>query len=261
MGRFDGKIVLIGGNLGKIKKGKFVIGLGGAIAKHLLDEGAQIIVIDLDENISKQCENVIDGIKAMHCDLLKDRTYTTRDIIDDRGRLKIEVDWINNPALDMVKEIVKKYGKLDILITNFDQFKQGKAENCTEEMYDELRNNNIWPLFHLLAAVREQFKKQHEDTGAFAKVVMITSITGRAGLSMGALYSAFKGSIVGLTKSLAREFSRFANVNTVAIGPLAIKRMQGPKDRIISDYITTQTEMANTPLTFEKITPLTTFLA
>lgn len=262
--KFEGKIALVGGNLGKFKKNKFVLGLGGAIAKRLISDGCEkVYIIDTDETISQECVKFLggDNIESVHCDLFTERTYKEHPFVDDRGRDKIDIEWLDFPALDMVKDIVKKHGKIDILVTNFDKFEKARVELSSEELYNNLRDQMLWPVFHLLAAVREQFKTQKEETGVMSKVVMVTSVFGKAGLSLGSIYSAFSGSIVGLTKCLAREFSRFANVNAIACGPLAEKRMQGPKDRVVSSFISTATEMADKPLSLEKVAPTVTFLA
>lgn len=264
MTKFEGKIAIVGGNLGKIKKNKFILGLGGAIAKRLISEGAKkVFVIDTNETVSIECAKFLgdDKIESVHCNLFTERTFKEHPFIDDRGRDKIDIEWLDFPALDMVKNIVKKYGKIDILVTNFDKFEKARVELSSEELYNSLRDKMLWPVFHLLAAVREQFKAQMEKTGEMSKVVMVTSVFGKAGLSLGSLYSAFNGSLVGLTKCLAREFSRFANVNAIACGPLAEKRMQGPKDRVVSSFISTATEMADKPLSLEKVAPTVTFLA
>ncbi|MFX1236378.1 MAG: SDR family NAD(P)-dependent oxidoreductase [Promethearchaeota archaeon] len=261
MNRFKGKVALVCGNLGKIRENKFVIGLGGAIARNLLSEGAKVLVLDLNEKISTECAKALGNkIKAVHCDLFRERTYNEHPYVDERGKDKIEVEWLDFPALDMVKEIVKDYGKLDILVTNFDHFAMAKIEKSSEDLYNELRDKNLWPVFHLLAAVREQFKKQKEATGEIAKILIVSSIFGKAGLSVGSLYSAFNGSLVGLTKAMAREFSRFANVNAIAMGPISERKMQGPKDRVVSAYIATQTEMANNPMSLEDVAPSVSFL-
>ena len=264
MEKFEGKIALVGGNLGRIKKNKFILGLGGAIAKRLISGGcAKVFVIDTEEVISQQCVKFLgdDRIESVHCDLFTERTFKEIPFIDDRGRDKIDIEWLDFPALDMVKNIVKKYGKIDILVTNFDKFEKARVELSSEELYSSLRDKMIWPVFHLLAAVREQFKAQMEETGVMSKVVMVTSVFGKAGLSLGSIYSAFSGSIVSLTKCLAREFSRFANVNAIACGPLAEKKMQGPKDRVVSSFISTATELADQPLSLEEVAPTVVFLA
>jgi NAD(P)-dependent dehydrogenase (short-subunit alcohol dehydrogenase family) len=268
MGKLDGKVALVGGNLGKMKKKDdqevFAIGLGGVIAKTFVAEGAQVIVVDLEFKIAEECAKSIGGsIKAMNCDILKDRAYEMKDMPDEKnpGAMKKELSWIDNPSLKLVNDIVAEFGKLDILITNFDYFDSGRIENNSEEFYNKMRDQNIWPTFHLLAAVRDQFASQNKTNGTYAKVVMITNMVGKAGMSLGALYSAFKASIIGLNKGLAREFGRFANVNTVAYGPFTDKNLQGPRDRVKKAFMVTSSDMANQDITPEKVAPMVLLLA
>jgi NAD(P)-dependent dehydrogenase (short-subunit alcohol dehydrogenase family) len=262
MGKYDGKIALVGGNLGKLKKDKLKEGLGYHIAKILVDGGAQVCLVDLDFAVTQACATALGGkAKAYDCDLIKDRTYETEEYVDDRGRNKTRVLWKDNPALDMVNQIVGEFGKLDILITNFDKYERARLDSSDVALFDDLRDQNVTPVFHLLAAVREQFSTQTKTAGTYAKVVMITCMVGKSGITLGSLYAAFKGSIIGLTKSLAREFGRFANVNAVAYGPLAEKKMQGPKEKAKGGFMATQTDMASQPITFEKVAPLAAFLA
>lgn len=261
MGKLDGKIALVAGNLGDIKKDKFILGLGGYIAKDLADQGANVIVIDLDAEISKVCTKHLSHakIKAKACDLLKDRLYETKSYEED-GRVKTDVVWTVSPAHDLVKEIVAEYGKLDALVINFDYFEKGKIVDLTEEEYVKLRDQNVMPVFHLLAAVREQFAAQMKSIGSYAKVVIITNMVGKAGLNMGAVYSAFKGSMIGLTKNTAREFARFSNVNAVAIPPLGDKNLQGPPERMKKGFFITSTDMGNLSIMPQHITPLVSLL-
>lgn len=259
---FENKVCLVAGNLGKLKKDKFTCGLGGLIAQQLVADGAQVVAIDLDYEVAKACAASIGGkIKAYECDLLKDRSSEETDYTDERGNAKTSVKWTDNPALEMVEEVVANFGKIDAVISNFDYFQQARVDNSDEDFFDKMKQMNVAPIFHLLAGVREQLSLQRKTQGTYAKIVIITNIMGKAGMSLGSIYSAFKGSMVGLTKSLAREFARFANVNGVAHGPLSEKKMQGPKDRVKKNYMATQTEMSNLPLTIKNIAPLARFLA
>lgn len=262
MGRFDGKIALIGGNLGKLKGEKFKMGLGAVIAKTLLAEGAQVCLVDLDFAVTQACVSHLGGnTKAYDVDLMKDRVFETEDFVDERGRKKQKVIWKDNPALKLVEDIVSEFGKLDVLISNFDKFERARLDASDVALFDELRDVNITPMFHLLAAVREQFSTQAKTQGTFAKVVLITSMVGKSGMTLGAIYSAFKASTIGLTKSMAREFGRFANVNAVAYGPLAEKKMQGPKEKTKDGFMVTQSDMAKQPITFDKVAPMVCLLA
>ncbi|MHA1338400.1 MAG: SDR family NAD(P)-dependent oxidoreductase [Promethearchaeota archaeon] len=264
MGKLDGKVALVGGNLGKIKKDKFIMGLGGYIAKDLAEAGANVLIVDLDPKVTEECAKALgnEKIKPKQCDLLKDRTFETKKYVNERGEEKTQVVWTDNPALDLVKDIVEEFGHLDILVTNFDYFEKGKLEKFNEEFWVTMRENNLTPIFHLLAAVREQFAAQRKQQGTFAKVVMMTNIAGKAGLSMATVYSALKASIVSLVKSMAKEFGRFANVNGVAIAPLSDKNLQGPKDRMKKQFIAgiVATERSKIELKPKHITPLVTLL-
>ncbi|MBN2155975.1 MAG: SDR family oxidoreductase [Candidatus Lokiarchaeota archaeon] len=258
----EGKIALVAGNLGKLKNDKFILDLGGYIAKYLADEGANVIVIDLEEGITKSCVKHLGHtkIKAKTCDLLKDRAYETKNFEED-GRVKTDVIWTDSPAHTLIKEIIDEYGKLDALVTNFDYYEKEKILDITEESYAKMRELNVIPVFHLLAAVREQFSAQTKTTGSFAKVVILTNMVGKAGLNMAAVYSAFKASMIGLTKNTAREFGRFASVNAVAMAPLGGKSMQGPKERAKKVFaLITSTAMGNLSIMPEHITPLVGFL-
>ena len=262
MGKFDDKICLIGGNLGKFKKDTFKIGLGGVIAKKIVEQGGQACIVDTDFAVTKACAELIGGkIKAYECDFFTDRTYDTEKFVDDRGRNKTRVVWKDFPALKMVNDIVQEFGKLDVLITNFDKFEQKRVDKTDIELFDYLRDQTVWPTFHLLSAVRDQLSTQRKTQGTYAKVVILTSMMGKAGMGAAAIWAAFKGSMIGLTKSLAREFGRFANVNAVAMGPLSERKMQGPKDRVKGAYLTTSSDLSNQPMTFEKITPMVLLLA
>jgi 3-oxoacyl-[acyl-carrier protein] reductase len=263
MGKFDGKVAIVGGNLGKEKKGEFVLGLGGEIAKKLVAEGAQVVVVDLSFADAQACAKSIGGkIKAVDVDLVKDRTFEMKEIETDKGPKK-EAVWVENLPLKMTEDIVAEFGKIDAVICNFDYFDKARLDNTTMELYEELLAKNVTPTFHLLAGVREQLANQTKKDGSYAKVVLITSMVGKAGMSLGTVYSAMKGAMIGLNKALAREFGRFANVNTVAIGPLAdTKKYQGPKDNIKKgNFMVTSSDMSNINLEPSHIIPMVMLLA
>ena len=106
MGKFDGKVALVAGNLGAMKNGEFAPGLGNEVAKRLVEEGAQVVVVDTDFAVADACASAIGGsIKALECDLFKDREYETEEVETEKGP-KTEVKWTDNPALTLVESIV-----------------------------------------------------------------------------------------------------------------------------------------------------------
>ena len=263
MAEFAGKVALVAGNLGKFKKDKFKMGLSGVIAQKLINNGCKVCIVDTDYEITKACAEKInnENVKAYECDFFAECESETEKFVDDRGRNKTRVIWKFAPAHELVQNIIKEFKKLDILITNFDEFEQARIDQTDDELYNYLRDQNTLPVFHLISAVRDVMSNQKKREGTYGKIVFITNIVGKAGLSFATMYSAFKGALVGLTKCLAKEFGTFANVNSVAIGPLSEKKMQGPKDRIKKNYLLTQTAVCDKPLTFQDIAPLATFLA
>jgi NAD(P)-dependent dehydrogenase (short-subunit alcohol dehydrogenase family) len=262
MGKMDGKVALVAGNLGKIKDGAFKSGLGALIAKDLADEGAKVIVLDLDVADAEACAKSLNSpnIKAKACDLLKDRTFETKKFTNERGEEKTEIVWTDNPALKLVEQIADEFGKLDALVTNFDYVEKGRLENMTDDEYKNMYKFNIKPVFHLLAGVRDQFSAQNKKDGSLAKVVMMTNMLGKGGASTVTVYCGFKAAIVHGVKTVCREFGKFAYVNSVAMAPLSSKGAQGPSDRLKKQFFFTSGPMANIDINFEHIVPVVRLL-
>jgi NAD(P)-dependent dehydrogenase (short-subunit alcohol dehydrogenase family) len=161
-----------------------------------------------------------------------------------------------------VNEIAEEFGSIDACIMCFDKFGKERVDKIKSEDFDDLVTANIWPVFHLFSALRDQVAKQAKEGKEWAKLVNVFSFVGKAGMSMAGVYSALKGSMIGLNKGLAREFGRFANVNAVAYGPLAGKGMPGPEDRAKKQWMVTSTDIGqNKDITPEKVAPLAVFLA
>lgn len=258
--RFEGKTVLVAGDLGKIKGDKFVKGIGGACVELLKDEDANVVITDVDEAIVNQAVEAF-GVKGIYKDLLKDREFHEEEVQTPKGP-KTEPVWDDAPALDLVKDIAAEFGAIDACIMCFDKFEKGRVDKVSSEEFDAMVTANIWPVFHLFAALREQLAAQAKTGREWAKVVNVFSFAGKAGTSMAAVYSSMKGAMVGLNKGLAREFGRFANVNAVTFGILKEKNLAGPEDRVKGQYRVTSTDIGqNKDITVEKVAPLVVFLA
>ena len=258
--RFVNKTVIVAGGLGKLKGEEFKKGIGSACVELLKEEGANVVITDVDEALVKKAATVL-GVKGIYKDLLKDRTYHEQEIKTDKG-VKKEPVWDDHPALDLVKEVVNEFGAIDAVIMAFDYYEKGSVASVTSEKFDEMVTKNIWPVFHMFSAIRDQLAKQAREGRPWAKVVNVISFVGKAGMSMGAVYASMKGAMIGLNKSLAREFGRFANVNAVAFGPLAEKNIAGVEDRAKKQYMVTSTDLGqNKDITIDKVAPLVVFLA
>ena len=114
----------------------------------------------------------------------------------------------------MVKDIVKEYGHVDILVNNAGITRDNLIMRMSEEDYDAVLDTNLKGAFNMIRHLSRSFIKQRGG-----KIINISSVSGVLGNAGQANYSASKAGLIGLTKSVAREFaSRGINVNAVAPG-------------------------------------------
>ncbi len=114
----------------------------------------------------------------------------------------------------MVKHVVDKFGRLDILINNAGIAKDNLLMRMKEEDWDAVLNVNLKGVFNCTKAVTRQMMKQRSG-----RIINISSVVGVLGNPGQANYAAAKAGIIGLTKSNARELAaRGITVNAVAPG-------------------------------------------
>ncbi len=171
-------------------------GIGKAIALALAADGAAVIV---NYNGSKdRAEQTVEEIKALGADAMAYRC----NVADTKA-----VD-------DMIKEIIRIYGRLDILVNNAGITRDNLIMKMTEEDFDAVINANLKGCFNTIKAVSRQMLKQRSG-----RIINITSVSGILGNAGQANYAASKAGIIGLTKTMARELaSRGITVNAVAPG-------------------------------------------
>jgi NAD(P)-dependent dehydrogenase (short-subunit alcohol dehydrogenase family) len=114
----------------------------------------------------------------------------------------------------VVEEIVKEYGKIDILINNAGISANKKIEDTASEEFAKIMNLNVNAIFNMTKAVVPYMKEQHH--GVILNTSSMVSIYGQPS---GVGYPASKFAVNGLTKSLSRELAPFQiRVNAVAPG-------------------------------------------
>ena len=170
-------------------------GIGQAIATSLAQEGADVVVADLH---------------AEHC-------QETIALVQESGRKVLAVsvnvgDW--DQVKGMMDQILKEWGKVDILVNNAGITRDGLLMRMKEEDWHAVLQVNLTGTFFCTKAVLPSMSKQRSG-----RIVNIASIVAAIGNIGQANYAASKAAVVGLTKTVAREYaSRNITVNAVAPG-------------------------------------------
>ena len=128
----------------------------------------------------------------------------------------------------LVKKILDKWGRIDILINNAGITKDDLLMKMKEEDWDKVISVNLKGSFNCIkACVRHMMKNE------YGRIINIASVVGQMGNAGQANYSASKGGLIALTKSCAREFaSRNITVNAVAPGFIKTKMTEVLSDDV-----------------------------
>jgi len=193
MGVLDGKAAIVTGS---------ARGIGRATAELLAEHGARVLINDLDADAAEQAASEIGGETATFAaDLMKDGVPEA-----------------------LVKKAIDEFGQLDIVVNNAGYTWDGMAHKMSDEQFRAMLEIHTVVPFKVLRAASPHLRdagKADKEAGreVFRKVVNVTSVSGTQGNLGQANYSAAKAGLIGLTKTLAREWGAFkVNVNAVAFG-------------------------------------------
>ncbi|MCC7474810.1 MAG: beta-ketoacyl-ACP reductase [Pirellulales bacterium] len=193
--RLEGKTALVTGGSR---------GIGKAIALALAARGANVGLTCLTG--CKFAEDVRGQIR----DMGRRSEYFAHDV-GDAG----EVSKLSN-------EVGELLGEVDILVNNAGIARDRSFKKMTQEMWDSVIAVDLTGVF----AVTKQFIDGMADRG-WGRVINISSIVGEVGNFGQANYSAAKAGVIGLTKTLAREYARKGvTVNAIAPGFIRTRMMQ-----------------------------------
>ena len=187
-------------------------GIGRAIALALAAEGADVVVNYAGSEAA--AKEVAAEIEAM-------------------GRKAFVVS-SNEAATAMVDEVVKEFGRIDILINNAGITRDGLLMRMKEEDWDAVLTTNLKGVFNCTKAAIKYMMKQKAG-----KIVSISSVVGLMGNAGQANYAAAKAGVIGFTKSVAKEVAaRGINVNAVAPGFIKTDMTSVLSDKVVEGMLT-----------------------
>jgi 3-oxoacyl-[acyl-carrier protein] reductase len=196
MGKLEGKVAIVSG------AGR---GIGRSIALKLAAEGASVVVNDLDPEPADQVVQEITGAggRAVGCP----GSVATPDFGER-----------------FVATATGQFGGLDIIINNAGYTWDTVVQKMSDEQWDAIIDVHLRAPFRILRAAQPVISKAAKTEAAqgrevHRKVVNISSLAGLYGNAGQINYSSAKAGIIGLTRTLAKEWGRYkVNVNAVAFG-------------------------------------------
>ncbi|HKE79351.1 MAG TPA: SDR family oxidoreductase [Solirubrobacteraceae bacterium] len=204
MGVLDDKVAIVTGS---------ARGIGKATAELLSEHGAKVVINDLDGDAAQETADGIAGETAVYA-----------------GDLTAE-----GAPEALVQTAMDAWGKIDIVVNNAGYTLDAPIHKMSDDWFQKMLDIHLVVPFRVIRAaaphLREPAKVEREEgREVFRKIVNVSSISGTMGNAGQANYAAGKAGIVGLTKTLAKEWGQFkVNVNAVAFGYIET-RLTASKD-------------------------------
>ncbi|HET8847095.1 MAG TPA: SDR family oxidoreductase [Ktedonobacteraceae bacterium] len=197
MGLFDGKVAILTGS------GR---GIGAAAARMLAEQGAAVVVSDLDPAPAEETAAAIQGAG---------------------GKALVVPGDVTDPAFprQLISATLDQFGGFDIIVNNAGYTWDGVIQNMTDKQWYAMMDVHTTAPFRILREasqyIRDAAKKEQSEHGVAKarKVVNVSSVSGVYGNAGQVNYSTAKAGITGLTRTLAKEWGRYnVQVNCVCFG-------------------------------------------
>jgi 3-oxoacyl-[acyl-carrier protein] reductase len=169
-------------------------GIGKAIAERLAADGAAVVINDVDEAVAREAAAGVPN-SAIAVGSVADSSATD----------------------EMVAVAEREFGTLDIVVNNAGLTRDSTIHRMSDADWDIVLDVALKGTFYVCRSAARLLRRKDADHNR--KVVNISSINGVYGVAFNANYSAAKAGVIGLTKSLAREWAPLRiNVNAIAPG-------------------------------------------
>lgn len=193
-------------------------GIGRSIAKLFADHGASVVINDMDSEVADA---------------------TAHEITDSGGQAVVCAGSVTDVEFPdrLVKTAAESFGGIDILVNNAGYTWDGVIQNMTDEQWYAMIDVHLTAPFRIIRAatpyMRERAKQEiAEGRRVHRKIINVSSTSGVAGNPGQVNYSAGKMGIVGVTKTMAKEWGRFnVNVNAVAYGFIETRLTQAKENQ------------------------------
>jgi 3-oxoacyl-[acyl-carrier protein] reductase len=192
-------------------------GIGLAIARKLAQADASVLLVDIDESALKEAKQALSHAAGRIATLAGDLT---------------EPDF----AQAIIDHLLRNFGSADMIVNNAGYTWDSVIQKTTDEQFQAMLDIHVVAPFRLLRAasawIRDKAKSEiAAGTPVMRKVVNITSISGLDGNPGQAGYGSGKAAVVGLTKTLAKEWGRYnVNVNAVGFGMIDTRLIKSMDD-------------------------------
>jgi 3-oxoacyl-[acyl-carrier protein] reductase len=197
-------------------------GIGRAIAGKLAQAGAAVLLVDVDEAALAGTRAALEAEGARVAALAGDLTQPEFPQI-------------------VIDKLIQEFGAIDIVVNNAGYTWDSVIQKTTDEQFSAMLDIHVVAPFRLLRAaapwIRDHAKRENEaGVRVMRKVVNVTSISGIDGNPGQSAYASGKAAIIGLTKTLAKEWGRYnVTVNAVGFGLIdtrLIQPMEQPETQI-----------------------------
>ena len=183
MQRFVDKVALVTGGAN---------GFGRGLTEQLVKEGAKVVVFDIEDDTMEEIFNDNDDVVCMHCD------------VRDYDRVQ-----------ECVKEIINRFGRIDILMNNAGTVCRQSFLECTKEGWLEVIDTNLNGVFYVAQAVARTMV----ELGIKGHILNVSSNSSRTTISNVTPYPPSKSAVKMLTQTMARELAEYGiHVNAIAPG-------------------------------------------